>query len=187
MTLRTRVGRLERRLPPPPEPAPRRRQDRRWRRVAGRFDDLLKAAWPLLDEAEQGRVADALWADCERERGPLDRWLEDLRAGRSRLPELDPPVMRDVLLAWLHPDVGQPMVCNGCGLEYPRLRRPGPGSPAAPVSVAPYQVLRLFDACPVCGASRYDTSWPGRTPGKDLPWKALDGWVGEQGPGEDRS
>jgi hypothetical protein len=187
MTLRTRVGRLERRLPPPPEPTPRqRRRDRRWLRVAGRFDELLRAAWPLLDEAGQKRVATALWADREREHGPQDRWLEDLRAGRSRLPELAPPVMREMLLAWLHPEVGQPMVCNGCGLEYPRLRRPGPGAPVAPVSVAPYQVPRLFDACPSCGASRYDTSWPGRTPGKDLPWKALDGWAGE-GPRGDRS
>jgi hypothetical protein len=184
MKLRGRLDRVERQLPAPPEPTPRdRRLDRRWQAVAGRLIDLLQHAAELMNESEFRQAEDALTAYVNGTRGPLDRWLDDLRAGRSRLPELTPPAMKDLLSGWLHPQAGQPMVCNGCGLEYPRLRRPGAPNAARPAnllpaaSTVPYQVARLFDACPGCGASRYDTTWPGRTASVDLPWKALDGWM----------
>jgi hypothetical protein len=146
---------------------------------------LLTKAEPLLSEAERGRVLLALEADGDIKRGPFDHWLADLKEGRSRLPELPASAMKELLLAWLHPALGQPMVCNQCGLEYPRLAGPRaiavrqlPALP--PASRAPYQVARLFDACPGCAASRYDTTWPDRVPYHDeLPWKALDGWMGE--------
>jgi hypothetical protein len=187
MRLRSRVDRAERQLPAPPALTPRDRQlARRRRAVAQRFTELVCGATALMTESDGRRVNEALESFQNATRGPLDRWLDDLHAGRCRLPALTPVAMKELLLAWLHPLVGQPMVCNQCGLEYPRLRRPG--SPVAsrqldppPLDSAfPYQVARLFDVCPSCGASRYDTSWPTCTSGKDLPWKALDGWVGEQ-------
>jgi hypothetical protein len=137
-----------------------------------------------MSESERQQFNEALDAYQNGTRGPLDRWLDDLHAGRCRLPKLSPAMMKELVLAWLHPLVGQPMVCNQCGLEYPRLRRPGsPGTagvvdPLPPACTSSYQFPRLFDSCPTCGASRYDTSWPTCTSGKDLPWKALDGWTG---------
>jgi hypothetical protein len=92
------------------------------------------------------------------------------------MPELTPETMKELLFAWLDPEVGQPMVCKQCGLEYPRLRRPE--SQAMPAPSFPYEIPRLFDACPACGASRYDTTWPDRVPHNDLARKALDGWLG---------
>jgi hypothetical protein len=189
MKLRARVDRLDRQLPARPPPTRKeRRQQRRWHAVATRFCDLLNRAEPLLSETEREQVRAALQADGDS-RGPLDRWLQDLREGRSRLPEMQARAMKALLLAWLHPAVGQPMVCNQCGLEYPRLAGPRgiavrhlPGLP--PQSTAPYQVARLFDACPSCGASRYDTTWPDRVPHHELGWKALDGWVGQERPTE---
>ncbi len=177
MRLRARVDRLEQRLPPPPLPPrdPReRRRERRWHAVVDRFGALLGAAEPLLGESDRQQVAEALRAYRERGRGPLDRWLHDLEAGRCRLPVMAPEAMRDLLRAWLDPDVGQPMVCNRCGLEYPRRRRPPCGQPSILATTRP----PLFAACPACGASRYDTAWPARTLLLDLPLQALDGWVG---------
>jgi hypothetical protein len=184
MKLRARVDRLDRQVPAPPPPTHKdRRRQRRWHAVAKRFSDLLNKAEPLLGETERERVLRALEANGDTTRGPLGRWLEDLNEGRSRLPELPASTMKELLLAWLHPAVGQPMVCNQCGLEYPRLAGPRgiairhlPALP--PQSTAPYQVARLFDACPFCGGSRYDTTWPDRVPYMDLAWKALDDWVG---------
>jgi hypothetical protein len=187
MTLRSRVDRVERQLRAPPALAPRDRQlVRRRRAVARRLSDLVRGATALMGESEGRRVNDALESYLSGTRAPLDRWLDDLHAGHCRLPALTPAVMKELLLAWLHRLVGQPMVCDQCGLEYPRLRRPG--LPAAPRLVDPlppasafgYQVARLFDACPACGASRYDTTWPHCTAGKELPWQSLDGWTGVQ-------
>jgi hypothetical protein len=80
-------------------------------------------------------------------------------------------------------DNGQ--VCNVCGVEYPHLKRPPPGTwRALPGKVAfkdppPwYDLPRAFDACPGCGASTYDRTWSHLTEDKNLPWKALDGWTG---------
>jgi hypothetical protein len=187
MRLRSRVDRAERQLPAPPARTPRDRQLlRRRRAVAQRFTDLVRGATALMSESERARAHETLEAYQNGARGQLDRWLDDLHAGRCRLPTLTPVAMKALLLAWLHPLVGQPMVCNRCGLEYPRLRRPGsPGTPRAvdlppPACASSHPVARLFDACPACGASRYDTSWPSCTSGKELPWKALDGWTGTE-------
>jgi hypothetical protein len=183
--LQSRLDRAERQLPAPPALTPRDRQlVRRRRAVAQRFTDLVRGATALMSELEAGRVSEALESYQNGAHAPLDRWLDDLHAGRCRMPALPPVAMKELLLAWLHPLVGQPMVCNQCGLEYPRLRRAGsPGAsrvahPLPPASASPYEVARLFDTCPACGAARYDTTWPSCTSGKDLPWKALDGWTG---------
>jgi hypothetical protein len=140
-----------------------------------RFCDLLNKTQPLLSETERERVFGALETDGDS-RGPFDHWLEDLKQGRSRLPDMQASAMKALLFAWLHQAVGQPMVCNQCGLEYPRLA--GPRGIAVrhllpPQSTAPYQVARLFDACPSCRASRYYTTWPDRVPHHDLAWKTL--------------
>jgi hypothetical protein len=169
MKLKSRLERLEQRLPPPP--LEDREDQQRWRPISRRFGKLLESAWSLMSADERQHFEQAVEAVPDVTRGPLGRWLLDLRDGRCRLPELSPPAMKDLLLGWLHPEAGQPMVCNGCGLEYPRRKRP----PHAGIPVAGF-----FDACPGCGASRYDTSWPDRTPSLDLPWKALDGRTGRR-------
>jgi hypothetical protein len=181
MAIRARVVRLERQLPPlvPRSPEDARSQ-RRWRKVARRFQDHLEQALLLMNEEEQQQVQDALDARWEGKSGALNRWLDDLSEGRCRLPVLSPQTMKELMLSWFHPEVGQPMVCNVCGLEYPRLKRPRhAAAPSQQPGVSmPLEMPRLFDECPSCGASRYDTGWPYQSPDIQLPWKQLDGWAG---------
>jgi hypothetical protein len=160
MKLRARVDRLEREYPPPPPPtAQERREQRQWCRVTDRFYSILEQTLPLMSEAEQKQVTDSLKEFVEKRRGALDRWLSDLRMGRSRLPELPPETMKQVVLSWFHPDVDRAPVCNRCGLEYPDLKSPPtstwkllPGK--VPFQGPPpwYDLPRIFDACPGCGA-----------------------------------
>jgi hypothetical protein len=146
---------------------------------------MLEQTFPLLNEAEQDQVVDALSAYNDGRSSPLGRWLRDLRQGLSRLPELPSETMKRVVLSWFQPDVDGAPVCNRCGLEYPDLKSPPtstwkllPGK--VPFQGPPpwYDLPRLFDACPCCGASAYDTTWSHLTEGKDLAWKKLDGWLG---------
>ena len=77
------------------------------------------------------------------------------------------------------------MVCNQCGLEYPRLKAPPmetwkllPGK--TPFKDPPpwYDLPCIFKSCPNCNASPYDATYPHQTRDNTLPWMKLDGWVG---------
>ena len=182
MKLHTRLDRLEQRLPPPPDD---REEQRRWNRIASRFMRQTDRALALATETEQKQVAEALNDFVTQNRGPLARWLGDLREGRCRLPELSPEVMKAALLAWFHPDIDYSKVCNHCGLEYPDLKAPPmnewrvlPGKVPQEGPPPWYDLPRVFDVCPGCGASTYDITWSHLTEGRDLPWKSLDCWLG---------
>jgi hypothetical protein len=118
---------------------------------------------------------------------PLDNWLRDPTDGRSRLPDLTAPVMKAVVLSWFHPDLDTfSYVCNHCGPQYPRLRAPPPNTwkvlPGKVPNVDPppwYDLPELFKACPHCAASTRDATYSHLTGDIDLPWKALDGWMGQ--------
>jgi hypothetical protein len=182
MRLRTRVDRLERRMPPPPPD--RREERRRWSEIARRFMRQTANAFAISTEAEQTQVAEALKEFVAQRGGPMRQWMRNLQEGHCRLPELTPEAMKAALLSWFRPDLDCGKVCNRCGLEYPDLKPPPlnewrllPGR--IPFEGPPpwYDLPRLFDACPNCGASTYDTTWSHLTENKDLPWKALDGWM----------
>src|SRR4051812_37167841 len=98
--MKRRLARLESLLPPaePEDPA----REARWGKVVRRLVELLDRAWPLLTEAEQGRVGEALGLLPEHD-GPYASWLWDLGQGRCRLPDLPAAAMKDLLLAWLSP------------------------------------------------------------------------------------
>jgi hypothetical protein len=185
MPVRTRLERLERQLPPPSPPTREDRQEqRRWGRLVHRLFSLLSQVEPLLNEAEQPLVNEALEAYVTDQSGALSHWLRDLREGRCRLPELSPETMKQVLLSFFHPACGDPMVCNQCGLECARYddhlmgRHFDPPDPEHWAQMArDYGWRRSFEQCPGCGAFR-DYTWPHLTVGMDLPWKALDGWMG---------
>jgi hypothetical protein len=188
MHVRSKLERLERQLPPPPPPSPEdRRRQRRWARITRRFFDLVEQAAPLMNEVEQQQIGDALEACFEKLDGPLRPWVRNLQFGRCRLPELTPEVMKAVLFSWFHPDIENEMTCNHCGLAYPHLN-PGPQSTwrrlpgKIPFESPPpwYDLPRVFDACPCCGASTYDMTWSHLTQEMDLPWKKLDGWMGHR-------
>jgi hypothetical protein len=138
-----------------------------------------------LTEAERAAI-DAVLQKCDGRGEPLDSWLRDLQDGRSRLPELTPPVMKAVVLSWFHPDLDTfSSVCNQCGLQYPRLQAPPPNTwkvlPGKVPHVDPppwYDLPEIFKTCPHCGASTRDATYSHLTQDMDLPWKALDGWMG---------
>ena len=122
---------------------------------------------------------------AEESGGPYRSWLRGLRDGCSRLPELPAAAMRDLLLAWLSPEVDGGLVCRGCGLEYPRHRSPPlsqwqllPGR--APLVGPPpwYDLPELFTACPACAGPRCEADWPWQTGPCPYPWKEWDGYVG---------
>ncbi len=182
--LRRRLDRLERRLPlpPPTRPGEELRQ-RRWEAVAERWLRLAEGALALLDAAEQQRVEEAA-ARLGEECGPYADWLRNLRQGWCRLPELPPEAMTGLLLAWLHPQAEGGIVCQGCGLEYPRHKAPPlsewkllPGRVPQQGPPPWYDLPRLFPACPGCGAPPHEADWPHQTQDFDRPWKGLDGCV----------
>jgi hypothetical protein len=186
--LHRRLGGLERLCPPPPAPPPEdEARQRRWRAVLRRWDALLGVAWPLLGPAEQEQLERALAQLVDESAGPLWDWLRGLRDGWSRLPELPPETTQALLLAWLSPEADRGMTCRHCGLEYPRHKSPPlsewkllPGK--RPLEGPPpwYDLPEFFAACPGCGGSRFEADWPWQTAGVALPWKHLDGFVGER-------
>jgi hypothetical protein len=180
MKLRPRVERLEQVFPPPtPE---ERQEQRRWRSVSDRLLRQLCDAFPVF--ADDPLVEAAVLEFLDYDRGPLAQWLDDLRKGWSRVPELSAEVMRQVVFCWLHPGSGDAMVCNHCGLECPRSdlrhlngwRDPHRDQRAERARQEGWP--RYFEACPCCGASTRDADWPHLIEGKNPPWKALDGWLG---------
>jgi hypothetical protein len=184
--VRARLARLERLSPPPPPRTLEERQEqRRWKKIADRLMRLLAQAVPLLNEAEQQQIVNALTEWLDERSGPFARWLRNLQEGWCRLPELNPLTTKVLLLSWFHPEIDCGTVCNLCGLEYPKLKYPPLGNwrvlPGKVPNQGPppwYDLPRIFDVCPACGASTYDVTWPYQTEGEDLAWKKLDGWMG---------
>jgi hypothetical protein len=186
MRLQRRVERLER-LAPPPRPNEGERL-RRLDAVLARWGRLCEAAAVLLTPAEQEQAQEAIGRLGDDFDGPFGVWLRDLCDGCSRLPKLSPEVMRDLLRAWLSPQADGGMVCNGCGLEYPRHKAPPMGEwkllPGRRPREGPppwYDLPEFFQACPHCGGSRYDSDWPHLAGGRDHPWQELDGYAGVAG------
>ena len=159
MKLKRRVERLEERLPPlSPDDAS---AQKRWEEVVARFFRLLEQAAELLGPDEEAAVEHALRILTEDPvwSGPYACWLQDLRDGWCRLPDLPPAVMKDLLLAWLTPGVTGGVTCKDCGLEYPHVNyRP------------------LLAACPGCASPEWD--WAHLVRDYDRAWKALDGYAG---------
>jgi hypothetical protein len=186
MRVRCKLERLERQLPPPPAPSPEdRRRQRRWARIAGRFIGLVRQAVPLMNDAEQQQMGDAVEACFQEFDGPLRDWVRDLQEGRCRLPDLSGEAMHRLVQNLLHPERGDLMVCNLCGLECARYRDRlmGGGSDSRDrerlVEMArQFGWPQWFDACLGCGGPAQEINWPHLTDGTDHPWKALDGWVG---------
>lgn len=121
-----------------------------------------------MSDAENELLTVVVPDDADADLGPLDYWLDNLRRGRCRLPVLTAPVLKELIMGWVHSDPLGDTVCNRCGLEYARRRRESAGLEQNPV----------FAACPHCGAPVADSESPYRTANKPLPWKQLDGWVG---------
>jgi hypothetical protein len=189
MRVRSKLERLERQLPPPPPPSPEeRRRQRRWRKISRRFLVLVGQADAVMTEGERAAFETILDKCGDEGDQPLDSWLQDLMAGRSRLPELAAPVMKAVVLSWFQPDLDTfSYVCNQCGLQYPRLKAPPPHTwkvlPGKVPNVDPppwYDLPELFKACPHCAASSRDVTYSHLTDDMDLPWKKLDGWMGQK-------
>ena len=95
MSLKSRVARLEKRMPPPPPPPegcdPRIKQfKKRLQQVENRLVCLVDNALPLLTEAERGLVEAALRQWETEQKGPYSHWFHDLASGICRLPELPP-------------------------------------------------------------------------------------------------
>jgi hypothetical protein len=121
-TLARRLARLQARLPPPDPELDQRMQQ--CEPLFTRWDQLVKAAWLLMSDDERGRVHAALEQLHAGLSGPYSSWFFGLLVGWSRLPLLAPQAMKELLLAWLQPEVATGFVCRGCGLEYPFRYRP---------------------------------------------------------------
>ena len=186
MRLTRRLEVLERLHPPPP---PSRLEDdarlRRKQQVVKRWMRLVKAAVPLVPDKQVDGVRAAFGDLRERVGGPYGTWLRDLFAGNCRLPDLAPVATKDLLLAWLSPEVEGGMVCQECGLEYPRHKSPPlsqwkliPGR--LPFEGTPpwYDLPEFFRTCPHCGTRSFEADWPHLVPKYDRPWQRLDGYVG---------
>ncbi len=172
MTFLRRLAQLERlRLPPPPIDRP---SLERQYRILKRWVQLAHAALPLVPEEQLSGMREALGQLGEHLRGPYDTWLQDLRDGWCRLPQLAPAAMKDLLLAWLSPEADGGTVCAACGLEFPR-RRPPPLSAwkllpgRRPFEGTPpwYDLPEFFRFCSHCGVSSFEADWPHLVPQHD--------------------
>jgi hypothetical protein len=153
MRLDRRLARLEQQLP---APSPGHLL---WERINASFFAKVDKALKLmteeeLDHAHQGVV---LTSEDGQVRTFFDRWLDDLSAGHSRLPKLTAAVLKDLLVAWLSPDV-TPVTCQRCGLEYP----PCKGDVG-------------FESCPACKSPDWD--WTHQAADCERPWQKLEGCV----------
>jgi hypothetical protein len=188
MRVRNRLERLEKILPPPPPPTPDEREvRRRWGAVCDRLFPPMNQSFPLESEPEYALAEAAFGEWINHGRGPVAQWMDDLREGRWRVPEMSAETLRQLVLCWLHPDRGDALVCNRCGLECPRSpdRNVGRRCDADREKLADLAQKgkwpRYFEACPCCGADKRDADWPHLVAGKNPPWKALDGWMGYRG------
>lgn len=183
MSLKRRVIRLEQRLPPLPPKEDHQRQQQ-WHEVLRRWEALYEAALPLLADDDRERVHQVVAQLAEEFTGSYAEWLRHLDNGWCRLPELPPAVMKELLVTWCSPAVDGSMVCNRCGLEYPRHKslplsewKLLPGKRPQEEPPPWYELPEFFPACPCCGNSRFDISWPQRPVESSHPWQALDGYV----------
>jgi hypothetical protein len=139
---------------------------------------------PLPTAEEQQRVDAAVNEWLAEGRGPYARWLGDLAYGRSRLPVLRAEAMRELLLAWLSPQVDMGCVCKQCGLEYPHCQTPPisqwqrlagktPGVDPPPW----YDLPVFFAVCPYCGAPGQEFEWAHLVGDGGRAWQQLDGYV----------
>jgi hypothetical protein len=157
--------------------------------VFQRLDLLISQAAELMTDAERDHVNLAGEQLEHGLGGPYGAWIRDLRDGRCRLPELQPTVMKDLLLTWLSPEVDGGLVCKECGLEYPKHKSPPlsqwkllPGKKPMEEPGPWYDLPEFFRACPNCGAVSYSgTDWPHQVRNYNRPWKELDGYVGREG------
>jgi hypothetical protein len=193
MRLQRRVARLERLWPAPPPPLPEDNlRKKRWASVAHRFVLLARQAGELMCDAEREQVRLAVKQLMDNFGGPFAAWVRHLQDGWCRLPELQPAVMKELLLTWLRPEVDGGMVCSQCGLEYPKHKYPPtsewkllPGKKPREGPPPWYDLPQFFSACPNCGASSYDIDWPHLIRECCRPWMELDGFAGrEEAPGE---
>jgi hypothetical protein len=160
-------------------------RQRRWEEIINRLTKTIIAALPLLTEDQQEQVVRAFEQVGDLFEGPFGTWHSHLSRGWCRMPELSPEVGKELLLAWLSPQVDGSMVCGQCGLEYPKHRHP----PMSEWRVLPckiplqgpppwYDLPEFFQACPNCHASRFEADWPHLVRDLDRPWMKLDGFMG---------
>ena len=186
MSLRHRVVRLERKFPAPPPPSPEDLQaTKRWKQICRRLPQTVDRAVPLMSEEQVEQVNQGMSLLVEDLEGPYSRWLQDLLDGRCRMPELSAEAGKELLLAWLSPEVEGAYVCMQCGLEYPKHRSPPlsewkvlPGKTPLVGEPPWYDLPEFFHACPNCGASCFDIDWPHLIPDKHYAWMELDGYMG---------
>jgi hypothetical protein len=183
MSLKARVAGLEKLLPPParPHPLPKQRA-KRVRLVEKRLSHLVEEALRTMTVEQRGPVEAALGQWIEEQNGPYSRWFWDLGSGNCRLPEIPAQVMKELLLAWLSPEIGFGVpVCRQCGLEYPHRQPPLkqwkllPGKVPCQGPPPWYDLPTFFGTCPGCGASAYDIDWSHQVPSR--PWMEWDGCV----------
>jgi hypothetical protein len=184
MSLKRRVARLEQQLPATPPAKENHQRQQQWHAVLRRWETLYEAAVPVVADDERERVHQAVEQLAEAFAGPYATWLRHLDNSWCRLPELPATVMKDLLVTWCSPAVDGSAVCNRCGLEYSRHKTPPltewkvlPGK--RPLVGPPpwYDLPEFFTACPCCGNSRFDITWPHRTVESSHPWQQLDGYV----------
>jgi hypothetical protein len=183
-SLQARLAAMEARLPPL-RPSMSPAQYERLSRVDQRLVHLLDEADKLFSAEERSTVHEAL-GQWEKGDGPYGTWFRDLGWGRCRLPELPTTVMKELLLAWLSPEVDGGIVCRHCGLEYPHHRTPPfsewkrlPGKTPRQGPPPWYDLPEFFRACPGCDASTYEIDWPATIVGR-RPWMDMDGCVTER-------
>jgi hypothetical protein len=179
-TLTRRLARLEARLPPPPSPE-LLRQLELCAPLFDRWDRLGAAAFALMTPDEQIRVHQGV---KELHEGPLNNygdWVASLCLGLSRLPELAPEVMKDLLVIRVFNEVAGSFVCVDCGLEYPF--RQWPEDPDSQLWLEPPRghsdavPPEFYPACPHCGGTNKEIAGSDRVAQQAYPWKSMDGYV----------
>jgi hypothetical protein len=154
--IKSRLARLEARLPPPPSPEELERRQR-CAPLFERWNELATAAFELMSPEEQDRARQGLQKKDEWDWPPYWLWVRHLINGLSRLPELTPPVMKDLLVIRAFHAVAGSFVCTDCGLEYPFRRWPRhPDSHrwlVTPGDSPEDQLPEFYAACPHCGGT----------------------------------
>lgn len=187
MNLKTRVANLEKLRPPPPPPDPEEQlRLKRFKRIYNQFVRLAGEAETLMT----GEEIQQLKEEMEKTRSSVFAWLDDLLAGRCRLPpDLSAELMKDLLLAYASPhcDYQLRYVCLRCGMEYPHAEKPLPGGNKLLPGRIPYEgpppwfaKPDFFIDCPCCGDSGRvrEVTWAHRVAENGYPWMEMEGCVG---------